>query len=278
VNMKWSLLAVISLGLVAALCMAGIVILLPTYLHGPVVKKSTGQEVQIMVAAKTLPAMSIVDATAVKTKTIPKSAAPEKYASDGSQVVGKVLVIPMVEGQPFTSGCFVSEGSGAHLASALGNGMRAFGILLGEDAALTGLLYPGGIVDVLVAQKASSDKSDPTARLLLQAVQVLSVEDRSIVSGDEAGAGVTSKLDRARKRLVTLMVDGEQAKLLHSATQCGTVTLAMRNPLDTSRAVTLPPVIRKVAAPAQATAAPWELTILRAGQAETRKFVAASSN
>jgi Flp pilus assembly protein CpaB len=146
-----------------------------------------------------------------------------------------------VEGQPFTSNCFADEKSGARLASALKNGMRAVSVSLKPEKA--GLLYPGCIVDVLVSLNRPSTEESGTkeamSMTLLQGIEVLAIDELSVMSEEatpepakpETTTASSSKRER-KDRLVTMMVNSNQAKALQLAAQYGGVSLALRNPLD----------------------------------------------
>ena len=73
---------------------------------------------------------------------------------------------------------------------------------------------------------------------LLQGVQVLAIGDRTVVSGqehaDEPALGTGAA--KIAHRIITLMVDPNQAEALQLATKYGTVSLALRNPLDANPA------------------------------------------
>jgi Flp pilus assembly protein CpaB len=277
--MKFSIIAVVVLGLIAAACMAGIVGYLPAFLRNP--GRATSRpapEVSVLVTAKDLSAMQIINADCVAIKKIPPNAVPKEHLTDRVQAIGKVLILPMSEGQAFTAGSFVSEGSGAQLAAALPNGKRAVAILLDNDASLRSLLYPGCTVDVIASRKGGSN-TDATARTLLQNIQVIAVEDRTIVSAEKGKQeSATVQKELGRKSLVTLMVDPEQARLLQAAQRDGTVSLTMRNPLDTTRpleAVNDQPTTEPAAAPNPVSVSglrTWEMTIIRDGKSELRKF------
>src|SRR6185503_8819315 len=77
---------------------------------------------------------------------------------------------------------------------------------------------------------------------LLERVQVLAVEAKSVVSGSAETVGTDTSvaadaISRAnRTRRVTLLVDTKQAKALQLGMEQGTLSLALRNPLDTGSA------------------------------------------
>lgn len=231
--MRWTTLGLVALGLVAAVCAAVLVAVLkaqtmPEGMGGSV------REVTLVVAAKALPTSSAVDGDSVTTTVVPQDQAPADYVPNAALVVGKVLALPMVKGQVFTKGCFVTEGSGAHLAAALPEGKRAVSVPLSKGSSLEGLLYPGSVVDVMAClDKSSRGGGHQRGWLsipLLECIPVLAVETDTVVAGDSTRMSGSSRLSNTT--IVTLMVDMEQAQALQLAMTNGNIMLAMRNPLD----------------------------------------------
>jgi Flp pilus assembly protein CpaB len=98
-----------------------------------------------------------------------------------------------------------------------------------------GLLYPGCLVDVIATFRLSSsqDKGQAISTTLLHNIQVLAVQEESIISKNEPGKTPSKgRSDSGGTLTVTLMVDGRQAEALQLAMDNGKVTLAMKNPLD----------------------------------------------
>lgn len=237
--MKWAIVGLIFLGLAAAGCAAMLVGALRAASARPVmVQQGADADVQVLYATRPIPIMSVVDSKSVATKTVRRSAAPAGYISDPVQVVGRIMIIPMVEGQPFTNASFPAEGNSTHLATVLPSGKRAVGISVTEYGGLEGFLYPGSKVDVLVSFKSQDGLSDnhrpATSTTLLTDVEVLAIERQTVVSNspEKVGSDVegTSRPNNARR--VTLLVDVRQAAMLGLAMEQGTLSLALRNPLD----------------------------------------------
>ena len=243
--MKLSFAGLIVLGLVAALSAAVLV----SHLTNRVRPADAGQaantpDVRVVVARKTLPAMAIVQSGDVDVRTVPRNDAPEGFLSDPGQVVGKPLTTPMVADKVFTRNCFAAESEGLNVAAFLPDGRRAVSISLPSDRGLERLLYPGSIVDVFVSlqpHSAENRQMDPIAVTLLQGIQVLAVENRTIVANGPTAppADASSASQRpTQKLIVTLNLDSKQAKTLELAMANGEISLAMRNPLDSKPADT----------------------------------------
>ena len=236
--MKWLVAGLLLAGVVAAVCVA--VLLVSFRRPGAVHAAVEAQEVRILVATRSLPAMAVVDAESVVEKIVTRREAPPGYLSDFAQAAGQVLAVPMVEGRPFTRTCFAREGSGKHLAATVPEGMRAVSVSLRTHLGLRGILYPGSLVDVLVALRAKQ-KGDSVATTLLQGIQVLGVAPRTVVTPDDDAEGGKDKNAPLRntERMITLLVTPKQAEILHLAIEHGTVSLALRNPLDGIRVETV---------------------------------------
>jgi pilus assembly protein CpaB len=232
--MKWSIVGLLFFGIVAAVCAAVLV----AFLQAKSRPQDSGM-MEIFVASSALPRGKILDPSCIVKKEIPKKEAPEGNVTNEVQVIGKVLAQAMLEGQAFTTDCFARQGSGYRVASVLPQGMRAMTLSLQDHAGLYGILYPGCYVDVLSSFKSSDNagEREAMALTLLQGIQVLAVEEHTLVGDKDdmpAEGKKSSSSTRAKKLLVTVMVDLDQANALTLATQYGTVSLALRNPTDES--------------------------------------------
>jgi pilus assembly protein CpaB len=231
--MKWAVVILIALGLLAGFS----ALLLAKALRAEKMAELSGKgEVDAVVAVRSLPAMSWITSQNVAIKKIAKKGQADDYFSDPTQVVGKVLAIPVVQDQVITKSSLITEGSGAQLAAALPHGMRAVSVPVSKHSVMGGLMYPGCLVDVIATFRLRSQdaKGQAISTTLLHGVQVLAVQDESIVSKAEQGKPAAKSANGGSHSLltVTLMVDTRQAEALQLAMGNGKVTLAMRNPLD----------------------------------------------
>jgi pilus assembly protein CpaB len=237
-------MGLMGLGLVAAFCAA---LLMNSSIIGKATADEQPQEVTVLVAARPLPAVSVLTDEDVREETMLVAKAPQRRIASKTQVIGRVLTTAVVAGQPFTADCFPPKTDGVYLASKLEPGQRAVTVALSEHGGLDRLLYPGCIVDVLAAFKLPTDRQrggegTAVSTTLIQNVQVLAVEDRTLAgeqSSDSVTHEVQEKAEKAantrRKDLrVTLLVDSRQAEALQLAQEHGSISLAMRNPHDAS--------------------------------------------
>ena len=232
--MKLSMVIIVVLGILAALA-AAVLVRAFTAPGRRTASQQPTAETQVLVAVQALPAMTVVESLAVVARKVPVASAPKGALKDPVQVVGKVLIMPVVAGEAFTEASFAREGAGVNLATALPSGKRAVSVTLNDATGMVGLLYPGSVVDVMVSMQAGSrvgGAGETINRLLVQGVQVLAVGQESVASEptkSAAGGTVSTKGDQ---RMVTLLVEPKQAQLLQLAAQKGSIGLAMRNPLD----------------------------------------------
>ena len=231
--MKLGIIILLILGVVAAACAAMLVGSLRSDSSGSGGKNSP--EIEVATAKISMPAMTVITLDHVVKKEVPKQDLPAGRLISPSQVIGKVLAVPVVKGQVLTDSCFVTEGTGAHLAAALPYGMRAVSVTLSSRAIPDDLLlYPGCVVDVLVSFRlSSSDQGQAISTTMLRGIQVLAVAGESVVSKSD---NETDSANRGRRSggsvTVTVMVDPKQAAALQLASDNGKIALAIRNPLD----------------------------------------------
>jgi len=241
--MKVAVITLVLFGIIAAICAAVLIATLarPTGPAGPI-SLGADPDVDVLVAAVELQPMSVVDTKSVIVKKVPKAQVPVNALLNPVQVVGKVLTDRMLVGQAFTKSCFAREGAGVYLATAVPPGKRAMSITLSDWSGMAGLLYPGSLVDVLVSYKTlglerSGTENELLATTLLQGLQVLAIGSQSIAQEEytDKEAGAMAQRGQMNFRMVTLLVDPKQAEILQLAMQAGSVSLAMRNPLDAER-------------------------------------------
>jgi pilus assembly protein CpaB len=229
------------LGLAAAACAAILVSTIGAKTTASA-DKNTSPGIEVAMAKTSLPAMTVITLEHVVKETVPKEDLPEGGFTSPTGVIGRVLSVPVVEGQILTESCFVAAGSGAQLAAAIPHGMRSFTITLSSKTIPDiELLYPGCVVDVLVAFRLSSRASDGEAlsTTMLRGIQVLAVQGESVVSNPEqeteegtSAAPKARRTSRGGATRVTLMVDTKQAEALQLAAENGIISLTIRNPLD----------------------------------------------
>jgi len=232
-KMKWTIVILVVFGMISAVATT---ILVNVLRHGT--SGDLSSIMDVLVASRPLPAMSVVTPSHIIKRKIAKNLLPEGYLLDPSQAVGKVLSKPVVQGQVLTKHCFITEGGGAQLAASLPQGMRAVSVPVSSHSVMGGLLYPGCVVDVLATFSLTyteRETGQAISTTLLQGIQVLAIQEVSVVSKPEPekkGVLDTRRGTSYSTLTVTLMVNSKQAEALQLASQNGHIMLAMRNPSD----------------------------------------------
>jgi len=236
--MKWIITGLIVLGVIAA---GSTALLLASYRSGLLSDAETSQvaevaSVEIIVAEKDIPAMTMVAPSMIERRTVKLTEVDEGAITDVSQLIGQVVMISMLQGQPFLRSSLASSESNLKLISTLPKGGRAVNISLPADRGIVSLLYPGCLVDVVASFRVPASPGTPSGEIasitLLHGVRVLQVGGRSIVSNDPDKSGAGTNVTGMRKTVVTLLVDSKQAEVLQLALTHGEISLAVRNPLD----------------------------------------------
>ena len=155
----------------------------------------------------------------------PANAVPANVISDPKDVVGRGLILPMIQNEPFLPMKLASAEAGAGLPPAIPPGLRALSIKVNEVIGVAGYVLPGTRVDVLVTvSPGQGGQGDMTSKVILTNVQVLA-----------AGTKIDRETDKNKPiavSVVTLLVSPEEAERLTLASTEGKIQLALRNPLD----------------------------------------------
>jgi len=238
--MKLAIAGLCFLGLIAAACAAVLVnglrvMPVATAPAAPEKVVDDNPDVRVLYATRNAPAMTVIDGSMVTTHVMPRKEAPKGYISDPIEVVGRVASEQVVAGQPFIKSSFADANQPRQLAAIIPPGKRAVTISVADHAGLEGLLFPGSMVDVMVSFKPSDVGTkwrEALTATLLQNIQVLALDHQTVLAPGKMLDEVGSRSNGSRR--VTLLVDTKQAKALELAMDQGTLSLALRNPLDTT--------------------------------------------
>ena len=139
-------------------------------------------------------------------------------------VVGRGVITPINEGEPFADSRLAPKGAGAGLAVVIPPGMRAVAVKIDDVVGVSGFVRPGTRVDVLSSGTPPGQNSEGTVtRTILQNIQVLSAGRN--FEHDLKGKPTTANV-------VNLLVTPEQAESLSLASAQTKIQLILRNPLD----------------------------------------------
>lgn len=212
--------------LIAALVVGGITAYLAiSYLGGQEEQEGAVQEeaVQVVVAARAMPAGHVLTTEDVRLVGWPADAVPPEYANSESDVVGRGLLAPISQNEPLLSTKLARMEGGGGLPILIPENGRAISISVDQVLGVAGFVLPGTRVDaVVIMEQPGTD--EVASKIFLQNLQVLSIDQT--YQREVEGEPVTSSV-------VTLLVTPEQAETLALARSQGIIQLALRNPLDT---------------------------------------------
>jgi pilus assembly protein CpaB len=160
----------------------------------------------------------------------PANAVPANAMSDPKEVVGRGLIMPMIQNEPFLPMKLASAEAGSGLPPAIPPGLRAVSVRVNEVIGVAGYVLPGTRVDVVATVNPGQNQGDITSKVILTNVAVLA-----------AGTKIDRDTDKNKPMpvsVVTLLVDPDQSERLTLASTEGKIQLALRNPLDKEAPVT----------------------------------------
>ncbi len=147
---------------------------------------------------------------------------------------GWVARDPIAPGEPIIEAKIVSPGSRGFLAAALAPGMRAVSVTVNATSGISGFVFPGDQVDILVTHnpvvRGGGEAQHKAAETVLHDVRVIAVDQK--LDNKSAEALVP--------RTATLEVTPKQSEIIAVATEMGKLSLSLRSlaapPVETSSA------------------------------------------
>lgn len=207
----------------------------------PTIEAPKESGVFVLVAAKDLPAGHIIVVSDLRWQSWPDKAVPQQYVvkKDAGSTdipptyVGTVVRRGIVASGPVTSDNLIKLGDRGFLAAVLKPGTRAISVRIDETTGVSGLIYPGDRIDVIlthevgVKNKEVDKETENKVRVsetILSNVRVIaidqSLEDLKSTKGTAAA--------RAPKT-ATLEVSPRQAEIITVAVRMGTLTLTLQS-------------------------------------------------
>jgi len=194
------------------------------YVQKTPVRTTTIPTKPVVVAANDLEVGAEITRDDIRVIDWPANAVPPGTISNPTEVIGRGLVLPMIQNEPFLQLKLASKEAGSGLPPAIPPGLRAVSVRVNEVIGVAGYVLPGTYVDVLVTLNPSQQQNDVTSKVILTNVQVLA-----------AGTRIDRETDKNKPiavTVVTLLVDPDQSERLTLASTEGKIQLALRNPLD----------------------------------------------
>ena len=195
-----------------------------SYMQNVPVKTMSMPTKPVVVAAADLELGAQIRPDDVRVVEWPASALPAGAFTTPDEVVGRGLVMPMIQNEPVLPMKLASKEAGSGLPVVIPEGKRAVSVRVNEVIGVAGYVLPGTRVDVLATASTSERREDTTTKLVLSNVQVLA-----------AGTKMEQDTEQGKPmavNVVTLLVTPEESEALTLGATEGKIQLALRNPLD----------------------------------------------
>lgn len=177
---------------------------------------------QTVVAAEPVPVGVLLAETQVKLVPWPADSPVPGGYEDPAEVIGRGVTVALVENEPITEAKLAPRDSGGGLPPLIPEGMRAMSVPVNDIVGVAGFATPGTRVDVIVTFVNAERQM---SRIVLNNILVLA--SGRLIDQERARQG-----EAIPTSVATLLVTTIDAERLALAQQTGSVTLALRNPLD----------------------------------------------
>ena len=184
--------------------------------------------VEVVVASQTLPVGTRLTSDHLRVAPWPARNPVPGAVSDPSEIIDRGVIVTILENEPVTSTKIAGPESGVGLPPIIPEGMRAMSVRVNEVIGVAGFVLPGTRVDVVATVNAPAQGNrpqEPMSRTVVSNVEVLTAGTR--YDQEEALEG-----EPRQSSVVTLAVLPEDAERIALAASNGTISLALRNPLD----------------------------------------------
>jgi pilus assembly protein CpaB len=156
----------------------------------------------------------------------PEGGIDRNYVQSGTRpaeaFTGWVAREPIAPGEPISDAKIVSPGSRGFLAAALAPGMRAVSVPVTATSGISGFVFPGDQVDILITHTPLSGNNEAqhkASETVLHDVRVIAVDQKLDSKGNEALVAHTA----------TLEVTPKQSEIIAVATEMGKLSLSLRS-------------------------------------------------
>lgn len=185
-------------------------------------QQASGERSTVLVATSDLDLGQAITAQMLQPVAWPAGSQPEGSFSDAKKLEGRVVRTSIYKGEPVLEPKLAPEGTKAGLDSVIKPGHRAITVQVNEVVGVAGFLAPGSYVDLLVNIK--DDREKAISRVVLERIMVLAVAQEARRPDDTKARVVNA---------VTLEVTPDQAEKIDLARNVGTLSLMLRNQIDT---------------------------------------------
>jgi pilus assembly protein CpaB len=155
----------------------------------------------------------------------PTASVPPGAFKDAKALAGRVVRTSLEPGEPVIESKLAPQGTKGGLSAVIGEGRRAITVRVNDVVGVAGFALPGNYVDVIVntqEPEVKGDSQQSISKIVLEKILVLAVAQQ--VNRDDTQPKVVNA--------VTLEVTPEQAEKLDLARSVGSLSLVLRNQID----------------------------------------------
>ena len=203
----------------------------PTAQATPVVPQGP----EVLVATRSLPVGTIIDAEALRFQKWPEGLVQPAYYMKGkagtnpADLIGTVVRSEITAGQPITNGSLIKPGERGFLAAALGPGMRAVTVSVSTTSGVAGFVFPGDRVDIVLTQEVKGGGEGDALKVsetIIRNARVLATDQRMSARGEDG------KPEVKNVSTVTLEATPKIAEKIAVAQTIGQISLSLRSIAD----------------------------------------------
>jgi len=222
--------------LLAFLSLTGVVTLAFVAVHGNAHKQEVAApakpevRVKILVAARDIPGGILLRPDDLRSKSVLQNDVPVDSIPDSGDerkaLNGALLRVSVSSGGVISPGAVVKPGDHSYLSAVLRPGETAVSISVDAVTGLSGMIWPGDIVNLIVTHDLDNgDKKPLAAETVLGGVRVVAV-DQDLEHGKSPGGNIRET------RTITLAVSPKDAETVNLAGQMGKLSVALRSIAD----------------------------------------------
>jgi pilus assembly protein CpaB len=179
---------------------------------------------RVVVAASDLQLGAELKAGDLRAIQWPSGNVPQGSFSNPEELVGRGLILPVVQNEPFLPSKLAPKEAGAGLPPVIAPGYRALSVRVNDVVGVAGYVLPGTRVDVVATVNPTQQPTDVTSKVVLTNVLVLAAGTKIERDGEGNKPIQVS--------VVTLLVSPDESERLTLASTEGKIQLALRNPMD----------------------------------------------
>jgi len=187
---------------------------------------------KVVVAAQDIDLGTPLTPQLLKIADWPKGNVPAGAFEDPKALDTRVVKASLLRGEPVLESKLAPLGATGGLSAVISKGNRAMTVRVNDVIGVAGFALPGNYVDIVVNTEDESTKAEginkSISKIVLEHILVLAVAQEQ--SRDETKPKVVNA--------VTLEVSPEQAEKLDLARSVGTLSLVLRNQMDSSPVIT----------------------------------------